>query len=345
MDEAIAEFREAIRLAPSQAVAHINLGALFCEVNGDYEAGISEYREAIRLQPDEVIGHVNLGIARKGQGKFNDAIAACREAIRIQADCAPAHAVLGSVFWALGQLDEAVAECREAIRLQASLIEAHINLGLAVRAQGKLAEALTILQGAVELAQPGSPTARDVSCLIRRIERQRALRPRLSGVLKGDDRPADGDEMVTFAELCRDKRLHTAAVRLWAEALSSDAKLADDRIEQHRYNAAQAAVMAGSGRTEDDPAPDENERAELRQQALDWLTAERATWAALLESNPAQAAPAIVRVLQDWRTDRDLASVRDADVLAKLPTGEQESWRRLWADVEELLKKARGIRR
>jgi hypothetical protein len=31
--------------------------------------------------------------------------------------------------------------------------------------------------------------------------------------------------------------------------------------------------------------------------------------------------------------------VRDKEPLAKLPEAEQEVWRKLWADVEELLKK------
>jgi len=32
--------------------------------------------------------------------------------------------------------------------------------------------------------------------------------------------------------------------------------------------------------------------------------------------------------------------VRDKDALSKLPVEEQEAWRKLWADVDALLKKA-----
>ena len=41
-----------------------------------------------------------------------------------------------------------------------------------------------------------------------------------------------------------------------------------------------------------------------------------------------------------WQHDIDLASVRDAEALRKLTAQEQEAWRKLWADVAELLKKA-----
>ena len=44
--------------------------------------------------------------------------------------------------------------------------------------------------------------------------------------------------------------------------------------------------------------------------------------------------------LEHWQRDTDLAGVRDADALKKLSAEEQEAWRKLWADVAELLKKA-----
>jgi len=43
---------------------------------------------------------------------------------------------------------------------------------------------------------------------------------------------------------------------------------------------------------------------------------------------------------EHWQRDTDLASVRDAGALQKLTAQEQEAWRKLWADVAELLKKA-----
>jgi hypothetical protein len=39
--------------------------------------------------------------------------------------------------------------------------------------------------------------------------------------------------------------------------------------------------------------------------------------------------------------DKDLASIRDKDAVAKLPIDEREACRKLWADVAELLQKVR----
>ena len=140
--------------------------------------------------------------------------------------------------------------------------------------------------------------------------------------------------------MCYDRQCHAAAARFWAEALEADPKLGDDRQARHRYNAACAAALAAAGQGKDDPPPDDAAKAKLRRQALDWLKAELAAWTKLLESGPPQARPAIVQTLSHWKQDTDLAGIRDAEALAKLPEDEQKAWRTLWADVDSLLKRA-----
>jgi hypothetical protein len=48
----------------------------------------------------------------------------------------------------------------------------------------------------------------------------------------------------------------------------------------------------------------------------------------------------ITQQLKRWQQDPDLAGVRDAEDLARLPEDEQKAWRELWSDVAALLKKA-----
>jgi tetratricopeptide (TPR) repeat protein len=221
---------------------------------------------------------------------------------------------------------------------------AHFNLGYALKAQGKLEDSLVALRRAGALARPGSAMASDVSGRIRQIEQQIALESRLPAVLKGEDTPRDAAECLAFVQLCVHRGRHAAAARLWTEVLAADPKLGDDRVKRHRYNAACAAALAGCGKSQDDPAPGEPARAALRRQALDWLEAERTAWARYLESGPAPARPAIIKSLQHWQRDPDLAGVRDGAALARLPDEEQQAWRSLWSDVENLLKTAQGDR-
>jgi tetratricopeptide (TPR) repeat protein len=130
-----------------------------------------------------------------------------------------------------------------------------------------------------------------------------------------------------------DTARHALAARLWAEALDADPKLADDRQPRHRYNAACAAAIAGSGQGKDDPPPDDVAKAKLRAQALGWLTAELTTWTTLLETAKADQRAGIVQTLQHWQQDAELAGVREAKAIEALPESEREVWRALWKDV------------
>ena len=169
-----------------------------------------------------------------------------------------------------------------------------------------------------------------------------ALEGRLPAVVKGDEVPRDAAERLGFARLCYDGGLYAAAARFWAEALAADPKLGDDRQAGHRYNAACAAALAAAGQGTDDPKPDDAARAGLRSQALGWLKAERAAWANVLDSGGSQSRPLVQHTLQHWQADSDLAGVRDAGALEKLPESERVAWRSLWAEVDALLARTRG---
>jgi hypothetical protein len=46
--------------------------------------------------------------------------------------------------------------------------------------------------------------------------------------------------------------------------------------------------------------------------------------------------------MEQWRSDLNLAGVREKDALGELPAEERTGWRKLWADVEALRERAMG---
>jgi hypothetical protein len=106
------------------------------------------------------------------------------------------------------------------------------------------------------------------------------------------------------------------------------------------YNGACAAALAGCGQGEDPAKADEKEHSRWRQQALDWLRTALNLWTKKIDGGKPEDRAAAAKKLQHWQEDTDLAGVRDKDALAKLPADEQDAWRKLWADVDALLKKA-----
>jgi hypothetical protein len=63
-----------------------------------------------------------------------------------------------------------------------------------------------------------------------------------------------------------------------------------------------------------------------------------------MESDSAPLKSRITLALHRWKTEAGLAGVRDPEALSGLPEDEREGWRSFWAEVDALLKRARGPR-
>jgi len=95
-------------------------------------------------------------------------------------------------------------------------------------------------------------------------------------------------------------------------------------------------ALAGCGVGEDATQLDERRRAELRRQALDWLTAEHDAWAERHRLGKPGNRTAAAAAVRSWLTSEDLACVRDERALARLPAEEARAWQALWEKVATL---------
>jgi serine/threonine-protein kinase len=169
-----------------------------------------------------------------------------------------------------------------------------------------------------------------------RREAEALIFPTTAAFLAGKHRPRDNSERLALLGVCRFKNRTLASARLYADAFAADPTLAEDPRSRQRYHAARAAAQAGCGRGTDAAGVEEWERAHWRNQAREWLRADLAAWARLLDSNPA-ARGDLWKALTLWRVDPDLACVRDPGELGKLAEGERKEYLALWADVAAVL--------
>ena len=167
------------------------------------------------------------------------------------------------------------------------------------------------------------------------------LDARLTKVMKGEQAIEDDPERLRLAQRASDTAFHATAARLWAEALAADPKSGDDRKAQYRFHAACAAVMAGSGQGKDNPKPDDASKSTLRVQALRWLKAELSAWRRVDMTVGPGNKELVAKTLEHWKTDADLAGVREEKALAALPEAERAEWQSLWDDVAALIQKTR----
>jgi hypothetical protein len=131
--------------------------------------------------------------------------------------------------------------------------------------------------------------------------------------------------------------MYAASARFWADAFEAGSEGQDDPTTGDRLRAASMAALAGAGKGEDAGTLDDAARAKWRAQAVAWLRADLAAWG----EKDASAATTIVRALEHWKADSDLAGIRDEAEVAKLAPEEQEACRALWKDVDALLEGAR----
>ena len=158
LDEAIADYREALKIKPDYVEAQVNLGVALCE-RGQAAEAIVHYRRALEIKPDYVAAYNNLGVALLGQGHVAEAIVQHEKALEIEPDDAPSHYNLGVALQHQGRAAQAIAQFEKALELKPNYAEAHNNIGWLLDAAGRGDEAIAEYQKALEI-NPNNAEAR-----------------------------------------------------------------------------------------------------------------------------------------------------------------------------------------
>jgi serine/threonine protein kinase/Flp pilus assembly protein TadD len=345
-DEAITEYQEAIRVEEDYPQAHVNLGNSRSR-KGEWDKAIDEYNKALATKkdfPEAHKAHHNLGVALFNKGLVDDAVNHLRKAIDLKPDDSEAHKahhLLGKVLLSKGLSDEAANHFRKAIKLKPDNAEPHFFLGCVLQDQGEMQAAFQEMRQGHELGikDPNWPVQTSTE-MVKRCERLASLEANLPDFMADKATPRDED-LIELPGICHLKRQYRTSARIWEKAFARKPQWANDLLAGHRYNAACDAALAGCGQGKDDDKLDENERADLRRLALDWLRADLAAWQKELAKNSKETRDAVRAKLIHWQGDKDLAGVRGAEALAKLPEAERKAWQKLWDDVADTLERAK----
>jgi len=174
-EEAIAQFKEALKIDPKFDLARENLQYLFAETRME-DPDVNRWRTEVEKDPKNVEAILNLGVSYKNMGRIEEASEALERAVKLDPGSFMAKLHLGSVYKAgglfpealeqylsvkdeagnsavystdlgeiyynLGKPDEAIQELRAAIKHDAGYWRSHFLLSFAYGDNGQFQEAL-----------------------------------------------------------------------------------------------------------------------------------------------------------------------------------------------------------
>jgi len=143
-------WRRAVEATSNNEMAHIKLGNALNE-QGKVEEAVAQYREALRVKPDSARAYNNLAMIRLNQGDFQEALRLLSEALRISPNHVDAHVNMGIALASLNRPGEAIAHFAAALQLDPGRADAHYNLGAALFLQGEYARAAAHFAEAVRV--------------------------------------------------------------------------------------------------------------------------------------------------------------------------------------------------
>ena len=365
--EAEAECRRAWELDPSDSGPYIDLAITLAHYERREDA-VAVYRRAIEIDPNSVQSYAALGLTLMRMARHEEAITAFQTVTRLEPANTFMVLMLVRELVAVGRWEEAITVLQTAVAREPIYYSYFLELGEIYRSHGKPEEAANAFltaaphfprpgtweglaaarldqgrfadaRAAIEtlLKLPGSDSQRQARRrLLEFCDTLLAVEARIPAILAGKERPTDVPTQRALAEWCfKHKRLTATSAGLYASAIAAQPSLANDPVGT-RFDAARAAALAGCGIGADAGTLDESRRAELRKQALDWLTAEYDIWALRHRFGKPGDRTVAATAVRAWQGNEDYSGVREEQALSRLPADERRAWQTFWAKVAML---------
>ena len=157
-DNAIAEYKEALKINPNNVQAHLKMGFLLYNVKGKPEEGMAHLTRVLELDPDNAFAHHDLGMALLPQKKFDQAVKHFSQALQRmpegvdkQYNAVAMHHNLGLALFYCRKFKESTVHLSQAVRLAPDKGKIHYDLAAALVAVGNSDDALSHYSKALSL--------------------------------------------------------------------------------------------------------------------------------------------------------------------------------------------------
>jgi Tfp pilus assembly protein PilF len=138
--EDLAGYLKLLQGDPSNPLRHDAVASLYLD-EGRLDEAIAQFRQSLRLNGDSAPTHYNLAFALSARGLRREAIGELQEALRIDPDYAQAHNNLGALLQISDQPEQALEHFQRAVELRPDNVEARANLGQLLSNRGQASAA------------------------------------------------------------------------------------------------------------------------------------------------------------------------------------------------------------
>jgi Tfp pilus assembly protein PilF len=168
LPEEIVGHEKMLEQDPNNIALHDGVALLYAQT-GNLEGVSRHFAATLRLSPTSAPAHYNLGMSLMMQGRTSEAADLFRQSVAVDANYAAGHYGLGLVAEQRGGSAEALQHYERAVALNPGNADAHAHLGTVLHRVGRLAEARAHYRAALQV-DPASPVRQALQNLEKQIE-------------------------------------------------------------------------------------------------------------------------------------------------------------------------------
>jgi TonB family protein len=144
---------------PDPSQARLDRGTVLLE-SDRYDEAIAEFREAVRLEPDDLFAHYKLGSAYIEAGRYSEAEATCEQALTIPHEAQRDDFDLSNLLMCvgvsklyLGKYDDSIKALKRSADMNPEMVSVRLILAMALHRKGDNEAAIVALKESVALKQ------------------------------------------------------------------------------------------------------------------------------------------------------------------------------------------------
>jgi hypothetical protein len=127
-------WEDVVMKSPEKSRPHNNLGNLYA-IYYRFDEAVTEFKAALKFKPDFADAHHNLGVAYLNQNLLDEAISELKSTLQFDPYYADAHYHLGVVYKKQNRWDEAISEFKSALQIRPDHAVARKELNFAYKAK------------------------------------------------------------------------------------------------------------------------------------------------------------------------------------------------------------------